>query len=62
MHDSLQHLPPKKQEELQAIVELIGSTLHPEMILLFGSYARGDWVEDVYQEGGITYEYQSDSD
>ena len=32
------------------------------MIILFGSYARGDWVEDIYTEGHITYEYISDFD
>ena len=32
------------------------------MIILFGSYARGDWVEDTYVEDAITYEYKSDYD
>jgi len=32
------------------------------MIILFGSYARGSWVEDVYTKGHITYEYISDFD
>ncbi len=32
------------------------------MVILFGSYARGDWVEDTYVEDGITYEYASDFD
>ena len=32
------------------------------MIILFGSYARGDWVEDTYTKGHITYEYISDFD
>ena len=32
------------------------------MIILFGSYARGEWVEDIYTEGHITYEYISDFD
>ena len=32
------------------------------MVILFGSYARGDWVEDTYTEGHITYEYKSDFD
>lgn len=32
------------------------------MIILFGSYARGDWVQDEYTEGHITYSYQSDID
>ncbi len=33
-----------------------------EMIILFGSYARGDWVEDVTVDGHTTYEYSSDFD
>ncbi len=32
------------------------------MIILFGSYARGNWVVDSYMEGHITYSYQSDLD
>ena len=32
------------------------------MIILFGSYARGEQVSDKYVEDGITYEYQSDYD
>lgn len=32
------------------------------MIILFGSYARGDRVSDEYTEGHITYSYQSDLD
>ena len=32
------------------------------MIILFGSYARGNWVEDKYKENGTTYEYKSDYD
>jgi predicted nucleotidyltransferase len=30
------------------------------MIILFGSYARGTWVEDKYTERGNVYEYKSD--
>ncbi|TMU55796.1 HEPN domain-containing protein [Flagellimonas algicola] len=32
------------------------------MVILFGSHARGNWVEDKYVEKGITYEYRSDFD
>lgn len=32
------------------------------MIILFGSYARGDWVHDEYKEGNVIYIYQSDLD
>jgi len=31
-------------------------------IILFGSYARGDWVRDKYLEGSILYSYESDLD
>ena len=30
------------------------------MIILFGSYARGDWVKNEYTEKNVTYSYQSD--
>ena len=34
-----------------------------EIIILFGSYARGDFIDqDIHQEGHITYEYRSDFD
>jgi predicted nucleotidyltransferase/HEPN domain-containing protein len=32
------------------------------MIILFGSYARGNWVTDSYMEDHILYSYQSDLD
>lgn len=32
------------------------------MIVLFGSYASGQWLEDIYTGGHITYEYISDFD
>ena len=63
MKTSLEHLPVNKQEELSAIKEIIlECTPKTEMIILYGSYARGDWVEDVYQDNGTTYEYISDFD
>ncbi len=34
----------------------------PQLIILFGSHARGDWVDDKYVEDGITYTYRSDFD
>ena len=33
-----------------------------DKIILFGSYARGDWVKDMYVEDHITYSYESDLD
>ena len=46
MKTDLSHLPADKQEELRRITGVIRGTVQPEMIILFGSHARGDWVED----------------
>ena len=46
MRTSLDALPPKKQQQLATLVELIRSEVDVEMIILFGSHARGDWVQD----------------
>lgn len=63
MKTSLFHLPEHKQAELKAIKEaLVPRYGEIEMIILFGSYARGNWVEDKYVENGRTYEYKSDYD
>jgi predicted nucleotidyltransferase/HEPN domain-containing protein len=63
MKTELSHLPTHKQDELKQIVSaLIPRWSEVEMIILFGSYARGTWVEDKYVEKGITYEYKSDYD
>lgn len=63
MNTSLTHLPEHKQAELKAIVSaLIPKYGEIEMIILFGSYAWGSWVEDKYTERGNTYEYKSDYD
>ncbi|MFP3017944.1 MAG: nucleotidyltransferase [Candidatus Tisiphia sp.] len=52
------------QERLDNIVkEILAVSKHKiAMIILFGSYARGDWVQDEYKKGHITYSYQSDLD
>jgi len=52
------------QERLDNIVKEILAVAKDKiaMIILFGSYARGDWVQDVYREGHIIYSYQSDID
>ena len=60
---SLDHLPEKHQENLATIKEAILQQVQPAMIILFGSYARGDYVEKDYtEEDGITYAYISDYD
>ena len=63
MKKSLAHLPQHKREELKLIVKIIRQKFpSSHMIILFGSYARGEWVEDIHTEGHITYEYISDFD
>ena len=64
MQTSLPERSEHVAEQLTAIVnvirELVGDDL--AMLILFGSYARGDWVNDRYVEGDIVYSYQSDFD
>ena len=58
LRTSISYLPNLKQEELATVCEIILSKAPAEVIILFGSYARGEWVED-YQEN---HEYVSDYD
>lgn len=62
MKTTLDHLPLQKQQDITAAMETIVNMVAPEMVILFGSFSRGDWVEDVYVENGTTYEYKSDYD
>ncbi len=62
MKTDFSHLPANKREQIALITDIIRKTVEPEMIILFGSHARGDWVEDSYVDGHITYEYISDFD
>ena len=62
MNTSLNKIPHPKQEELTKIAQLVSDFKEVEMVILFGSYARGNWVEDKYIEKGVTYEYRSDYD
>jgi len=61
MKTSLEHLPENKQQELQRAVDIIKEEIDLDMLLLFGSYARGNWVEDLDSET-LLYRYQSDFD
>lgn len=47
MKNSLDHLPVHKREQIAAIAAVVQESAPVEMIILFGSYARGDWVEDL---------------
>lgn len=70
MHTSLDHLPQSKQRELAEVVRILFEefeTAHARgnadwnrkgrifKIVLYGSYARGDWVDDPV--GGYTSDY-----
>lgn len=46
MKSALDHLPPQKRDQIQAIAALVQASAPVDKIILFGSYARGDWVED----------------
>src|SRR5688500_13165343 len=46
MKHSLEHLPARKQRQLDTVVKIIRAAVEVEMIILYGSHARGDWVED----------------
>lgn len=65
MKRSIKRLPKRTQEELAVLQELILQYLvNVRMIILYGSYARGEYViwDETYDErGGLTY-YQSDLD
>ena len=63
MKRSTAHLPDNKRQELKRIAETIVEEVPSvQMIILFGSHARGDWVQDVYEQNGRIYEYSSDYD
>ena len=64
MRRSLPRHSKHQTERLAKITEVIRKLVGDDlvMLILFGSYARGDWVDDRYMEGHITYTYQSDFD
>ena len=63
MKKSLSHLPKHKQDELEIIKNIILEKITDvRMIVLFGSYARDEWVEDTHTEGCVTHVYESDYD
>ncbi|MCU7926837.1 MAG: HEPN domain-containing protein [Candidatus Thiodiazotropha sp. (ex Dulcina madagascariensis)] len=46
MQTDISHLPQEKQRELERIAEILRVRKGVEMVILFGSYARGDWREE----------------
>jgi predicted nucleotidyltransferase/HEPN domain-containing protein len=47
MKASLDHLPEHKRAQITAVAALLSESVPNGKIILFGSYARGDWVEDL---------------
>jgi uncharacterized protein len=73
MQTSLEHLPPHKQREIERVVQIIFEEFEDALalatqgwkkkgriakIILYGSYARGGWVDEPHTAKG----YQSDYD
>ena len=60
-------LPPRSEhvtEQLAEITDVIRELMGDDlaMLILFGSYARGESVNDRYEEDNIVYTYESDFD
>ena len=51
----------KETDELRHIMKIFTEQVDAEMIILFGSYARGDWIEELASDRHH-YKYQSDYD
>lgn len=64
MKKSISHLPKRKQDDLYFLVKKVLEKLpQTTMIILYGSYARGNYVEyDERMEFGIRTTYMSDYD
>ncbi len=64
MKRSIRFLPPNKRQDLQQLVALIREHIKQvEMIILFGSYARNEYVDyDQRIEFGVPTYYMSDYD
>ena len=65
MKKSIKHLPVYKQDEIRHIINRIQKICKVQFIILYGSYARGDYVEhDVTYAKGLGYpeEFKSDID
>src|SRR5690606_815275 len=62
MNTQLPKLPEEKLKEIEAIKQVIVDFVNPDKIILYGSYAKGKYVEQVYIRDGIKYFYISDYD
>ncbi len=60
-------LPEKSsshEARIKSITDIVVNSAKDKIafVILFGSFARGEWVFDRYSEDGIVYEYASDYD
>lgn len=62
MKTDLTHLPEPKQNDINAVVKVLKDFEQAEMLILFGSYARGDYVDDPVGDEDGKYPYYSDLD
>ncbi len=62
MRTDLHHLPEEKQRELGQVSRSLGEMAGVEMVILYGSYARGDWKEDKDLKPGRWSGHASDYD
>jgi len=63
MKTALHHLPAPKQQDIARVVAALTEFEPPEILILFGSYARGDYVDDpVGHDGDGKFPYHSDLD
>ena len=62
MNLNLDYLPELKREEITEITEVIVAEMNPAMVILFGSYARNTWAEEITHEDGIKLLFKSDYD
>jgi len=62
MQTEIHHLPMEKQQELGKIGKLLGGMEEVEMVILYGSYARGDWKEEKDLKPGRWSGHASDYD
>ena len=52
MKKSLAHLPQDKQDEAELVATKIRALVEDvEIVILFGSYARGDWKDGPHEQG-----------
>lgn len=62
MKTSLDHLPEYRRKEIEKAVQIIVETVAPEKVILYGSHATGEWMDDRYVEGHVLYDFVSDYD